>query len=122
MKLALKLIPRSVQERAQPLVRRAEAFVRDFEWTWTRAVVAALVLWFLAFTFIAVIPSWWLLFAENTLGWRKTKFWLFKLRDLVAVILFSVPLGAFIMIPYHVQRWRRRLRSESESRPTGGYR
>jgi len=26
------------------------------------------------------------------------------------------------MIPYHLQKLRRRLRSESDSRPTGGYR
>lgn len=122
MKLALKLIPQGVQERAQPLVRRAETFVRDFEWTWTKAVIASLLLWFLAMSTLAVIPSWWLLFAQNTLGWEQGDFWLFKLRDLVAVILFSLPFGGFIVVPYYLQKWRRRLRSESESRPTGGYR
>jgi hypothetical protein len=122
MKLALKLVPKGVQERAQPMVRRAEAFVRDFEWTWTKAVIAALVLWLVALAFLAVVPSWWLYFAEDTLGWGRESFWLFKLRDLVAVILFSIPFGGFIMVPLELQRWRRRLRSESESRPTGGYR
>jgi TRAP-type C4-dicarboxylate transport system permease small subunit len=50
-------------------------------------------------------------------AWAK-----FKARDLIAIILFSIPFGGFIMVPYHLQRLRRRLRSESESRPTGGYR
>ena len=122
MKLALKMVPQGLQDRAQPHVRRFEGFLRDFEWTWTSAVIAGLVLWFLALTLLAVVPSWFLYFAEDVLGWQKSKFWLFKLRDLVAIILFSIPFGGFIVVPYHLQKWRRRLRSESESRPTGGYR
>ncbi len=102
--------------------KRAESLLRDFEWTWTKAVVFCLVMWFIAITFIAVIPSWWLLYAQNTLGWGPTKFWLFKARDLIAIILFSLPFGGFLMVPYYFQKHRRRLRSESESRPTGGYR
>jgi ABC-type proline/glycine betaine transport system permease subunit len=124
MKLALKLVPKGLQERAQPMVRRIEGFLRAFEWTWTKAVVASLVFWIIGITFIALIPSWWLYFAEQKLGWRDTPqtFLLFELRDLIAIILFSLPFGAFIVIPYYVQKWRRRLRSESEGRPTGGYR
>jgi hypothetical protein len=118
----MQLLPQGAQQRLAPMVRRAEAAVRDFEWTWTKAVVAALVLWFLAFTFLAVIPSWWLYFAGSKLKWTAQQFWKFKVRDLVAVILFSIPLGGFITVPYWLQKWRRRLRSESESRPTGGYR
>jgi hypothetical protein len=106
----------------EPVRRRVEAFVRDFEWTWTKAIIAAFVLWFLAIVLLGFIPSWWLLFASNTLGWRQARFWLFKARDLVAILIFSFFMGGFIMVPYYVQKWRRRLRSESESRPTGGYR
>jgi small-conductance mechanosensitive channel len=117
MKLALKLVP-------QPIVRRTETVLREFEWTWAKAVVFSLVMWILGITFIFLIPSWWLYFAEQELGWRDTPqtFLLFELRDLVAIILFSIPFGGFIVVPYYVQKWRRRLRSESESRPTGGYR
>lgn len=118
----MRMLPEGLQRRAQPLVRRAEAFVRDFEWTWTKAVIAALLLWFLAFTLLGVVPSWWLYFAGQRFGWTAQEPWLFRLRDLVAVILFSIPVGGFITVPYWVQKWRRRLRSESESRPTGGYR
>jgi hypothetical protein len=122
-----RFVPARVQERAAPLVRRVEDFLREFEWTWTKAVVAALVLWFVGIGFIGMIPSWWLYFADQRLGWREVpgselKFWLFKLRDLVAIILFSAPFGLMVIVPYFLQKWRRRLRSESESRPTGGYR
>ena len=128
MKLALKLVPRGLQERAQPHVERFQVFVREFEWTWTKAVVFCLIMWFIAIGLIAFIPSWWLYFADQKLGWHKCpcpttlKFFEFKARDIVAVILFSIPFGAFIVIPYALQKLRRRLRSESESRPTGGYR
>jgi hypothetical protein len=128
MRLALKLVPKGLQERAQPLVQRGERFLRDFEWTWTKAVMAGLTLWFVAIWAIAFIPSWWLYFASDKLGWRPcpcpstTKFWLFKLRDFVASGLFGTPFLLFIVVPYWLQKVRRRLRSESDSRPVGGYR
>lgn len=134
MKLASRMIPKGLQERAKPAMDRGYEFLRTFEWTWTKAAVATLVLWFIGVTFIVIIPSWWLYFADQKLGWRETRicdvswfthncgFWLFKLRDLVAIVLFSLPFGAFLVIPYHIQKLRRKLRSESESRPIGGYR
>jgi hypothetical protein len=118
----MRLLPKGVQQRAQPLITRAETFVREFEWTWTKAVVASLVLWFLGFTFLAIIPSWWLYFAGAKLGWTQQQPWLFRLRDLVASALYGTAFVVFIVVPYFLQKWRRRLRSESESRPTGGYR
>jgi len=138
MKLALKMVPKGLQERAAPYVERAQVFIRDFEWTWTKAVLVSLALWGFAMVAIVLIPSWWLYFASNNLGWRETKvctggflktilgtncgFWLFKIRDLVAALLFSGPFGTLIIATYYVQKVRRRLRSESESRPIGGYR
>ena len=128
MKLALRLVPKGLQERAQPLVARGEGFLRDCEWTWTKATMVALTLWFVGIWLIAFIPSWWLYFASDRLGWRpcpcasNLKFWLFILRDVVASALFGLPFGAFIVVPYWLQKVRRRLRSESESRPIGGYR
>lgn len=133
MKLAQKLVPKALQERAAPYVERAERSLRDFEWTWTKAVVTSFVLWLFGMVFIVIVPSWWLYFASNSLGWRETRvcdisflkacgFWLFKLRDVVAIILFSGPFGTLVLASYYVQKVRRRLRSESESRPIGGYR
>jgi hypothetical protein len=118
----MSALPTGVRERVQPHITRVESFVRDFEWTWTKAVLAALVLWFLAFTFLAIIPSWWLYYAGAKLSWTQQKPWLFRLRDLVASALYGTALVVFIVVPYFLQKWRRRLRSESESRPTGGYR
>jgi hypothetical protein len=138
MKLALRLVPPGLQERAKPYTDRFQARVRDFEWTWTKAVIVSLAFWFLAIGLVAFLPSWWLYFADQKLGWHKCpcigshyfkylhisipNFWLFKARDVVATILFSIPVGGFVIVPYHLQKLRRRLRSESESRPTGGYR
>jgi hypothetical protein len=124
----VRLLPKRLQERADPLIRRTGTFVRDFEWTWTKAVLVSLLLWFLAIGFMAMLPSWWLYFADQKLGWHPCpcpsafKFWLFKLRDVVASGLYGTVFLFFIVIPFVLQKWRRRLRSESESRPTGGYR
>jgi hypothetical protein len=116
-----------------PRVPQAQRLVREFEWTWTKAVMASLLLWFIGMTLIVVIPSYWLYYADQTLGWRETRvcavswlencgFWLFELRDVVAIILFSGPFGMLIVVSYYLQKQRRKLRSESESRPIGGYR
>ncbi len=128
MKLAVRLVPKGLKERAAPQVEQFQTFVKEFEWTWTKAILVSLALWFLAILFVGMIPSLWLYLADQKLHWRQCpcptnlKFWEFKLRDLVAVILFSIPVGGFIVVPYSLQKLRRRLRSESESRPTGGYR
>jgi hypothetical protein len=73
-----------------------------------------------------VIPSWWLYYATSTLQWTgppSSSFWLKQLRDIIAVILFSIPTGLFIVVPFIIQNWRRRLRGAAgSSRPSGGYR
>ena len=118
-----------MQERSAPLVKRAATFVKEWEWTWTRAVIACLVLWFIAIGTLAIIPSFWLYFADQKLGWRPcpckdtVHFFLFKLRDVVASGLFGTPFLAFIVVPLLLQKWRQKLRGESGvTRPTGGYR
>jgi hypothetical protein len=120
MKLAARMIPKGLQERAQPLVARWNTFLREFEWTWSKAVVGSVVLWLLAIVSMGVIPSWWLYFATNTLKWNS--YWLLKLRDVIASGLFGTPFLIFIVAPLLIQKQRRKLRSESASRPTGGYR
>jgi hypothetical protein len=113
-------------------VPQIQRFARDFEWTWTKAVVGSLLLWLMGMILIVIIPSYWLYFADQTLGWAPTKlcsiilhncgFWLFELRDVVAIVLFSGPFSMLIVVSYYLQKQRRKLRSESESRPGGGYR
>ena len=47
---------------------RAEQFLKTFEWTWTTAVVFSLGFGFFSVITMAVIPSFWLYFSEQTLG------------------------------------------------------
>ena len=128
MKLAER-VPAGLRERAAPMVKRLETFVRNWEWTWTNAVLVSLLLWFIGIGLLAIVPSFWLYFADQKLGWRACPypdalhFWLFKLRDVVASGLFGTPFLLMIVIPILLQRWRRRLRGgASEARPSGGYR
>ena len=107
-------------------IARFETFLRDFEWNWTKACLAALILWFIAIGTIGVIPSWWLYYATAVLQWTgppASSFWLMQLRDVIAVILFSIPTVLFMVVPYFLQGWRRRLRGAGgDSRSSGGYR
>src|SRR5215204_5827220 len=47
---------------------RAEPIVKNFEWTWTTAVLFSLGFAFFSVITMAVIPSFWLYFAEQNLG------------------------------------------------------
>ena len=60
-------IPKGLQRRLAPLVERGNQFLRTWEWTWTTAVVACVTIAFAALIFLAVIPSFWLYYAQNTL-------------------------------------------------------
>jgi hypothetical protein len=114
-----------MKERLHKLKERTEAFLRDFEWTWTTAVLFSLSLAFFALITIAVIPSFWLYFAEQKLDWggpSGTGDWLLELRDAVAMGLTTVPFIVVLVTAAVLQNWRRRLRGASADRPTGGYR
>jgi hypothetical protein len=112
----------------EPLVKlreRAEPIVRDFEWTWTKAVVSSLGLGFFCVISMAVIPSFWLYFAEQTLGWdglSGTSDWRPLARDFVAVNLSMGPFVTIVVAAAIMQNWRRKLRGVSGDRPAGGYR
>ena len=113
-------VPKRLQKRLEPLVERTQAFLREWEWTWTRAVVASMVIAFITLLFTVIIPSWWLYFADQTLRWRS--FWQLKFRDAIAagiiVVSFAVILGA----AYILQEARNKLRQTGEQHRTGGYR
>jgi hypothetical protein len=118
--------PATQNQRRPPFVPQFEALLRDFEWNWTKASLAALLLWFIAIGAIGVIPSWWLYFATSTLQWTgppASSFWLKQARDVVAIILFTIPTILFMVVPFFIQNWRRRLRGTGgDGRPSGGYR
>ncbi len=105
---------------------RAEPFLRSFEWTWTSAVLFCLALGFFIVISMAVIPSFWLYFADQKLKWDGSGpngLWLKVLRDFVAVNLNMGPFVTLIVLASIMQNWRRKLRGRTgDTRPTGGYR
>jgi hypothetical protein len=130
--------------------RHAESFLRDFEWSWTGAVLFAMALLFFLLITTAVMASWWMYYAEQVLGWqgptdleaflrqpfqfggspfsRDSFLWLSRegllmLRDAIAMGLSTGPIITVLVLSALLQNWRRKLRGESgDVRPTGGYR
>ncbi len=123
---------------------RVEAFLKEFEWSWTTAVVFSLGLVFFLLISTSVLPSFWLYFSEQTLGWQgptdieaalqevptllpggdpaEYQELLLQVRDAIAMGLSTVPIILVLVVASIMQNWRRKLRGASDSRPTGGYR
>jgi hypothetical protein len=123
---------------------RVEAFLKGFEWSWTTAVVFSLGLVFFLLISTSVLPSFWLYFSEQTLGWQgptdieaalqeiptllpggdpaEYQELLLQVRDAIAMGLSTVPIILVLVVASIMQNWRRKLRGASDSRPTGGYR
>lgn len=115
----------SIVSRVVELKRRAEPRVKSFEWTWTRAVVFCLALWFYIFIFAVIVPSFWMYFAEQKLLWAGPSgggSWSLEIRDAIAMGLSTGPLITLVIVAVVMQNWRKRLRGVSGERPTGGYR
>jgi hypothetical protein len=140
------------RSRLQAGKQRFETFLRDFEWSWTSAVLFSMALLFFLLITTSVMPSWWMYYAEQTLGWqgptdleaflgdpfnvtglsglisRESFLWLsyeglLMLRDAVAMGLTTGPIITVLVVGAIMQNWRRRLRGQSgDVRPTGGYR
>jgi len=114
------------QSRLAKPKARAEAFLKAFEWNWTKAIVFSLGLTFFIMITTSVLPSSWLYFADQKLKWNGSGpngFWLLELRDAVAVGLTTGPIITILVAATIVQNWRRKLRGQSgDVRPTGGYR
>ena len=116
-------IPKAVERRLRPLIARGEEFLRDWEWTWTRAFIVGLAISFVAITTMAVIPSFLLYFAEQNLGATAADRLRLTIRDIIVTGYLSVVVGAFVVTFYKLQVIRKRLRGESQSeRYSGGYR
>jgi hypothetical protein len=122
------------QSKLHGVKERIEAFLKTFEWTWTRAVTFSFALVFFITITTAVIPSFWLYFANTKLQWdggaphalffwNISGFWLSELRDAIAVGLVTGPFVTVLVLAAIMQNWRRKLRGSSGNvRPTGGYR
>lgn len=120
MKLPIP-IPKRLERRLRPRIAQVEKFLREWEWTWTSAFVFAILVSFFAITTLAVVPSWFILFSDQTLGWRTRLFT--TIRDILVAGWYTVWMGFFIVTAYMVQKIRRQLRGEKEAqRYSGGYR
>ncbi len=112
--------------RLASVKERAEAFLKTFEWTWTKAIVFSLGLTFFIMVSTSVLPSFWLYWANQKLKWDGSGpngFWLKELRDAVAMGLTTGPIITILVGAAIMQNWRRKLRGQSgDVRPTGGYR
>jgi ABC-type Fe3+ transport system permease subunit len=118
-------VPDRLQRQYVKQKERAERFLRDFEWSWTTAVLFSLALAFFSVITMAVIPSFWLYFAEQKLNWdglSGTSDWRPLARDAVAAGLATGPFFTVIVLAAIVQNWRRKLRGASGERASGGYR
>ncbi|HEX6400673.1 MAG TPA: hypothetical protein VF108_09450 [Actinomycetota bacterium] len=136
--------------RFQTVKARVEAFLRDFEWTWTNAILFTMALIFFLLITTSVMASWWMYYAEQKLGWqgptdleafisapldltgspfsREHFLWishegLLMVRDAIAMGLSTGPIITVLVLAAALQNWRRRIRGQSgDVRPTGGYR
>ena len=133
------------QERRNGVKARVEDFLRSFEWTWTLAVTFSLVLVFFLLISTSIMPSFWMYYAEQKIGWAGPTDLeaavrqiptlmpggnpavydqlLLMLRDAIAMGMTTAPFVLILVVSAALQNWRRRLRgSEGGARPTGGYR
>jgi hypothetical protein len=102
-----------------------EPVVKEFEWTWTKAVLFCLGLLFFILITMVILPSFWMYFAEQKLGWGGPSGggdWFLELRDAIAMGLATTPLIVILIVATIMQNWRRKLRGQTATRPTGGYR
>lgn len=123
-----------MRERLQKAKERAETFLREFEWTWTTAVLFSIGFVFFLLITAVIIPSFWMYFAEQKLGWGGptdveaflraplSKEGLIELRDAIAMGLTTGPIITVLVVAVLMQNWRKKLRGRSADRPTGGYR
>jgi ABC-type Fe3+ transport system permease subunit len=123
-----------MDERLKQARQRTESFVREFEWTWTTTVVFSIGFVFFLLITAVVIPSFWMYFAEQKLGWGGptdieaflrapiSQEGLLELRDAIAMGLTTGPIVTVMVLAVILQNWRKKLRGGSSDRPTGGYR
>ena len=69
---------------------------------------------------LAVIPSFWLYFADQVLQWKS--FWLVKLKEAIAAGEITFAFATFFLVAYLMQKQRQKLRGTAGgTRPSGGY-
>ncbi len=108
--------------------------MRDFEWTWTTAILFSIAFLFFLLISAVIVPSFWMYFAEQKLGWGGPtdveaflkapigQEGLLEIRDAIAMGLTTGPIITVMVAAVLMQNWRKKLRGRSADRPTGGYR
>jgi hypothetical protein len=134
-----------LQQRTSGVKARIEDFLRAFEWTWTSAMTFSIILVFFLLISTSIMPSFWMYYAEQKIGWAgptdieaalrqvptllpggqpaKYDQLLLMIRDGVAMGMTTMPFVLVLVISAAMQNWRRKLRGgDGGTRPTGGYR
>ncbi len=97
---------------------------------WVRAVLGAMGLAILAWHILAILPSWWLYYADGVLGWggngcTKLDIVCFKQigKDIVVVIENAIGLGAFVagLLIFQKKFPKQLAPGEPKREMTGGY-
>src|SRR3990172_8881071 len=86
---------KGLRAKLEPRKEQAERFLKSFEWTWTTAILFSLAFVFFILVSMVIIPSFWLYFAEQKLGWGGPSGggdWQTELRDAIAMGLTTGPL------------------------------
>ena len=131
------------KQRASGVMAAVEDFVKAFEWTWTNAVLFCLALTFFILISTAIMPSFWMYYAEQKIGWAGptdveaflrqpfgtsitdplSSYGYVMVRDAIAMGLTTLPFVLILVVSSAMQNWRKKLRGgESSARAGGGYR
>jgi len=107
---------------------------RDEGQRWVSLTLVMMAIWLAMFVAMAIVPSWWLYFADGTLKWtgnfhlnlgfRKLTMQQKVIRDTIVLIWYGVALAAFgVGIRIYNQKKPKVLPPGEEKREaTGGYR
>jgi len=131
------------RSRTRGLKAATEDFLKAFEWTWTNAILFSLALTFFILISTAIMPSFWMYYAEQKIGWAGptdleaflkqpfgtsitdplSSYGYVMLRDAIAMGLTTLPFILILVVSSAMQNWRKKLRGgEGGGRPSGGYR
>ena len=100
---------------------------------WVALTLVTMAIWVALFITMAVIPSYWIYFADGTLKWtgtfevplgfRTLTLQTEAIRDVVVLILYGVAIGAAVLaVGIYNKRNQKTLPSGEEKREaTGGY-
>ena len=115
-----------LRERFAPQIEAFEKVLKEFEWTWTKAVLFSFGFTVFLLVSMVLIPSAFMYWSETTLGWKGPSGggdWQTPFRDAIAMGLTTGPLISVWIVASWLQNYRRKLRGRTgDTRASGGYR